>query len=94
MNPTQQALFESATLRPRNHGIARINGMFGMPKGVWIECGQCAYADLILGSQGVEWSGFPATETAEIFRRNGWTGEGASMTSARCARCSQPGKPE
>lgn len=78
----------------QSYGIAMAQGVFGGPRGVWLECRSCDESQRIKNS--VAWIDKPDKEVAAVFRAHGWTGKGDRMLRAQCPRCSaqQNNEPE
>ncbi len=74
-------------LVPQSYGIAMAQGIYGGPRGVWLECTVegCDNSDRIAGPR----KSFADAEAAAIFRAGGWHGEGDRMLKAQCPRCSE-----
>ena len=81
---------EQTRLAPQSYGIAMAQGLFGGPRGVWLECSGCQTNHVIIGSKDEETVTAATTDAdcAAIFRFHGWTGEGDKMLRQRCPACS------
>ncbi|TPN04505.1 hypothetical protein [Mesorhizobium sp. B2-1-2] len=80
-----------ATLTRQSYGIACAQTRFGGPRGIWLECKTCDASDVIVGSNSDEWMAVSDEDATGVFKRHGWTGEGAKMLRARCPACSAMG---
>lgn len=81
---------EATRLVPQMYGIATAQGVFGGPRGIWLECRACNRSDKIEGSRfGEKWESASDADCAKVFRHHGWTGNGDRMTDARCPDCSK-----
>lgn len=83
---------QNAELTRQSYGLKMSQCVYGGPRGVWLECISCPESQTIIGSRAGRdtpnvYMDATDAQLAEVFRRHGWTGIGATMLRARCPMC-------